>query len=43
MKFLIITAHGVHEIEAEDFATAADQAYDDHTGYTDVYAIVKAE
>lgn len=43
MKFLIITAHGVHEIEAEDFAAAADQAYDDHTGYNDVYAIVKAE
>lgn len=43
MKFLIITSHGVHEIEAEDFAAAADQAYDDHTGYKDVYAIVKVD
>ena len=43
MKFLIITSLGVREIESEDFAAAADQAYDNHTGYSDVYAIVKAE
>ena len=41
MKFLIITKFGENVIEAEDFAQAADNAYDDHTGYRDVMAIIK--
>ena len=41
MKFIIITNYGSRIIEAEDFAQAADETYDDHTGYRDVQAIVK--
>lgn len=41
MKFLIITRFGSTIIEAEDFEKAAEYAYDDHTGYRDVEAIVK--
>lgn len=41
MKFIIITTYGSYIVEAEDFAQAADNAYDGHTGYRDVQAIVK--
>ena len=41
MKFLIITRYGSRVIEAEDFERASNEAYDDHTGYRDVEAIVK--
>lgn len=41
MKFLIITTYGSRIIEAEDFDEAAESAYDNHTGYRDVEAIVK--
>ena len=41
MKFLIITRFGSTIIEADDFDKAVDNAYDDHTGYRDVKAIVK--
>lgn len=43
MRFLILTTYGIRETEAEDFETAADDAYDTHTGYKNVLAIVKAE
>lgn len=41
MKFIIITTNGTRIIEADDFDEAADEAYDSHTGYRDVQAIVK--
>ena len=41
MKFLIVTHYGSYVIEAEDFAQAADHAYDDHSGYAHVEAIIK--
>lgn len=43
MKFLILTCYGSYEIEAEDFEDAVRQAYNNHTGYADVMAIVKKE
>lgn len=41
MKFLIITCYGSYIIEAEDFQDAAERAYDTHTKYNNVEAIVK--
>ena len=42
MKFIIITKdYGSFIVEAEDFAQAAEMAYDNHTGYNNVQAIVK--
>ena len=41
-KFLIITKYGIRECEAEDFEDALHQAYDNHTKYNDVFAIVRA-
>lgn len=41
MKFLIITRYGSYTVEAEDFQDAAEQAYDTHTKYSNVDAIVK--
>lgn len=41
MKFIIITTNGTRIIEADDFDEATDEAYDSHTGYRDVQAIVK--
>ena len=41
MKFLIITCYGSYIIEAEDFQDAAEKAYDTHTKYNNVEAIVK--
>ena len=43
MKFLILTTHGQIQVEAEDFDDAVSQAYDDHTGYDNVMAIVKVD
>ena len=42
-KFLIITRYGIKECEAEDFEHAVCSAYDDHTKYEDVFAIVRGE
>ena len=42
-KFLIITKYGIRECEAEDFEDALHQAYNNHTGYDDVFAIVRAD
>ena len=39
-KFLIITTYGKRIIECEDFYKAVEEAYDDHTGYEDVVAII---
>ena len=41
MKFLILEKYGSRTIEAEDFDDAVQEAYDTHTGYKDVMAIVK--
>ena len=38
--FLIITKYGRYIIEAENMGEAVDMAYDTHTGYRDVQAIV---
>ena len=42
-KFLIITKWGIRECEAEDFEDAVQQAYNNHTRYDDVFAIVRAD
>lgn len=41
MKFIIITKYGSYIIDADDFDQAVEKAYDNHTGYRDVEAIVK--
>ena len=43
MKFLIIEKYGGYTVDAEDFEEAVSNAYDNHTGYKNVYAIVKIE
>ena len=43
MKFLIIEKYGGYTVDAEDFEEAVGEAYDNHTGYKNVYAIVKIE
>ena len=43
MKFLILAKYGTYSIEAEDIAQAADIAYDSHTAYNDVLAIVVSD
>ena len=42
MKFLVITDNGSYILEdEEDFSSAADHAWDDHSGHDHVNAIVK--
>lgn len=43
MKFLIITEYDRRQIDAEDFEDAVSQAYNYHTGYDNVIAIIKIE
>lgn len=43
MKFIILKLHGSYIVEAEDFDGAAEAAYNNHTGWNDVMAIVKME
>lgn len=43
MKFLIIEKFGTYFVEAEDIEEAVSKAYDSHTGYEYVMAVVKAE
>jgi len=43
MRYLVITKFGQYQIEADDFDDAVQQAYDNHTGYRDVVAIIKIE
>ena len=39
-EFLIITKYGRYIIKAIDIAEAIYQAYDNHTGYSNIQAIV---
>lgn len=41
MKFVILTTHGETIVEAEDFAKALENVYDDKTGYDDIMGIIK--
>lgn len=41
-RFLIITEFGIRECEVDDFEGAVQEAYNDHTGYDHVFAIVRA-
>lgn len=43
MKYIIITTYGQRIIEAEDFEAAVQEAYDDHTHYWGVQAIVQLD
>lgn len=41
-KFIVITNYGSYIIEATDFEDAFSEACDNHSGYSDVLAIVRA-
>ena len=43
MKYLIIATWGQRIIEAEDLEDAVRKAYEDHTGYDNVQAIIKID
>ena len=43
MKFLIITTYGRYTVEAEDIEAALSEAYDSHTGYKNIQAIVRID
>lgn len=43
MKFLIIEKYGSYIVEAENIEEAVSKAYDSHTGYENIMAVVKAE
>ena len=43
MKFMIIWESWQRIIEANDFEDAFNQAYDNHTGYSHLVAIIKIE
>ena len=43
MSFLIITTNSSYHIEANDFSEAVDMAYDNHTGYDNIMAIVRID
>ena len=43
MKFLILSKYCSYFIEAEDFEEAVREAWDQHSGYEYVMAIVKVE
>lgn len=43
MKYIIITKYGQRIIEAEDFEVAVREAYDDHTQYREVQAIIQLD
>ena len=41
MKFVVFGFYGSYVIEAKDFEEAVAIAYNNHTGYDDVYGIIK--
>ena len=43
MKFIILTKYGSYIVECEDFEAAVYKAYNNHTGYDDVMAIVRMD
>ena len=43
MKFLIITTYGRYTVDTEDIEAALNEAYDNHTGYKNVQAIVRID
>ena len=43
MKFLIIEKYGPYTVEAEDLEAAVQQAWNNHTGYDDVYGVGRIE
>lgn len=42
-EFLIITKYGSYKVHVADFEEAVYQAYNIHTGYADVIAIISTE
>ena len=43
MEFIILTKYGSYIIECENFEEAVYKAYNNHTGYDNVMAIVRIE
>ena len=43
MKFVVIQKYGAYIVDAEDIEAAVQDAWNNHTGYDDVYAVVRAE
>lgn len=41
MKFVVIKEYSENVIEAEDFEEAFDNAWNNHSGYSDLIAIVR--
>ena len=43
MKFVIITDNGQYTTDAEDMEAALESAWNNHTGYDDIQAIVRVD
>ena len=41
MKYIIVKIYGSSVVDVEDLEAAVSEAYNNHTGYDDVLAIVK--